>query len=120
MYCSLKEQYNKLQNQYKDLGILHYKEELEAFRVEYRTIKHNAELEIESLATARGELKSQMKQGIINNVEYQHAITPLTRRRKAIEHDFITFRAEKEVALVKKGHITYSQIDNYLNQDDEK
>ena len=120
LYCSLKEQYNKLQNQYKDLGILHYKEELEAFRVEYRTRKHNAELEMESLAAARGEFKSQMKQGIINNVEYQHAITPLTRRRKAIEHDLITFRAEKEVALVKKGHITYSQIDNYLNQDDEK
>lgn len=102
MYCSLKKQYYKLQNQYKDLIILHYKKELEAFRVEYRTIKHNAELEIESLAAARGEFKSQLKQGIINNVEYQHAITPLTKRRKAIEHDLITFRAEKEVALVKK------------------
>ncbi len=120
LYSRLKERFNKLQCQYNDLGILYYKEELEEFRVEYRKRKHDGEMEIKSLAFAQAEFRSQMKQGLINNVEYQHAITPLTRRRKAIEHELITFRAEKSLALVKKGHITYSQIDNYINQDDKK
>lgn len=119
-YFHLKEQYNRLQSQYKALAILHYKQELEKFRVEYCIRKNKAEQEIESLASARAEFRSQMKQGNINNVEFQHAVTPLTKRKKEIEHELITFRAEKTVALVKKGHITYSQIDSYINQEDGK
>lgn len=113
-YSRLKEQYDKLQAQYNDLTIRHYKSELEEFRTEYQARKQKAEQEKESLAKARAEFKAQMKQGKINNVEYQHAITPLTRRRKAIEHELIMFRAERTVALVKKGHVTYSQIDKYI------
>ena len=120
LYSDLKEQYNKLQNDYNELGILHYKEELDVFRVEYRTRKHNVELEIKSLATSKAELKSQMKQGNINNVEYQQAITPLTKRKNELEQDLTTFKSEKIVHLVKKGHITYSQIDKYINQEDDK
>lgn len=113
-YSRLKEQYDKLQAQYNDLTIRHYKSELEEFRTEYQARKQKAEQEKESLAKARAEFKAQMKHGKINNVEYQHAITPLTRRRKAIEHELIMFRAERTVALVKRGHITYSQIDKYI------
>lgn len=119
-YSSLKKEYNELQNQYKELGVLHYKDELESFRVEYLTRKDNAEKELQSLASAKAEFKSQMKQGIISNVEYQRAITPLTRRKDAIKSDLNAFKSEKSRALVEKGHITYSQIDNYLKQDDEK
>lgn len=113
-FARLKEQYEKLQAQYNDLIILHYKPELDEFRTEYQARKQRAEQEKQSLAKAKAEFKAQMKHGKINNVEYQHAITPLTRRRKAIEHELIMFRAEKTVALVKKGHITYSQIDKYI------
>lgn len=119
-YSCLKDRYDKLQNQYDELSILHHKDELEAFRIEYRKRKQNAEQEIASLASARAEFKSQMKQGLINHVEFQHVITPLTRRVKRIEHELITFKAGKSVELVNKGHITYSQINNYINQKDEK
>lgn len=119
-YSCLKDEFIKLRDNYTELTLLHYKDELEDFRIEYRSRMEKAEQEKESLARARAKFKSQMKQGLINNVEYQHAITPLTRRKKAIEHELIMFRAEKTVALVKKGHITYSQIDNYINQEDEQ
>lgn len=118
-YYILEKQYNDLQKRFNELGILHYKEELDALRAEYRTRQHNAEMEIESLATAMAEFKSQMKQGIINNVEYQHAITPLRKRNNEIQYEMTAFRTEKISALVKKGYITYSQIDNYIIQDDK-
>lgn len=113
-YARLKEQYDQLRAQYKELTILHHKNELDEFRTEYQARKQRAEQEMEELAKTKSEFKMQMKQGKINNVEYQHAITPLTRRRKAIEHELMMFRAEKTVALVNKGHITYAQIDKYI------
>lgn len=118
LYAGLMEKYNKLHEQYNGLGILHYKEELEAFRGEYRTRKHDAELEMESLAAARAELKLRMRRGIINNVEYQHAIAPLAKRKREIEYELTTFREEKTAALLNKGHISHSLIDKYINQED--
>lgn len=114
MHSQLKEQYNKLRDQYNDLVILHYKDKLEEFRVEYHARKQRADQEFESLAKTRSEYKQQMKQGVINNIEFQHAITPLTKRKKQIEHELITFRAEKTVALIKSGYITHAQIDKFI------
>lgn len=119
--CSrLEAWYNKLHEQYDNLVIQHYKEELEAFRVEYRAKKQKADQEIQALAAARAEFKSQMKQGLINNIEYQHAITPLTNRKKKIEHELIMFRAAKTVALLNLGYISQALIDKYINQEDDK
>lgn len=113
-YSCLMQRYDKLHAQYEDLIILHYKQELDDYRSEYHAMKQKAEQEMEVLAKEREAFRLQMKQGKINNVEFQHAITPLTRRRKALEHELITFKAERSVALVDKGHITYSQIDKYI------
>lgn len=119
-YSTLKERYDKLHDQYENLTVLYYKKELENFRLEYRRRKQNAEQEMESLASAKAEFKAQMKQGIINNIEYQHAVAPLTMRRKEIENELITFMAENKNALVQTGHLTCSQINDYIHQDDKE
>lgn len=116
LYSNLAEQYNQLRDKYNEVAILLHKAELDEFRTEYQNRLHKAEQEIESLSKERSEYRAQMKQGLISNVEFQHTITPLTKRRKQLVYGLLSFKSEKTAALVKTGHLTYSQIESYINQ----
>lgn len=115
-YSCLMQRYDDLHAKYDDLIILHYKEELDDYRSKYLAMREKAEQEMEVLSKERDAFRLQMKQGKITNVEFQHAITPLTRRRKALENELSAFRLDRESALINKGHITHALIDKYMNQ----
>lgn len=111
----LQSAHERLLKQYEELVMLHFRKDLDELRVEYRAKKDKAEQEIAKLKIAKSEYKLQLSQGAITNVEYQRAITPLTRRKKEIEHELRLFEIDKTRALVSTGHITLSKINEYID-----
>lgn len=110
----LKEAYKALDDKYKELSVLFHKKELDEFQTEYLSRKESVRLEIESLDEQRAVCRKQMKQGTITNVEYQHIIAPLTRKKKDLEFQLASFKMERMNQLVSSGYITHDAIERYL------
>lgn len=110
-----KEEYKELRDKYRELTVLFHQKELNDFRTEYLSWKEAVRLEIESYNEQKAVYKKQMKKGLITNVEYQHLVTPLTRKRKEMEFKLSEFKMDRINHLLKSSHITYASIEKYLN-----
>ncbi len=113
-YNELENKFEYLQSRCIELSLLLHKNELDAFRSEYYKRKNETDTEIESLSCTQSQYKAQMRQGLINQVEYQRTIAPLLERKKQLNNELAQFREEQIKALVATGHLTRVLVEQYL------
>lgn len=115
----LKKTYKELQDKYHDLLVLYHKKELDDFRTGYLSRIESIRIEQESVKEQKAIFRKQVKQGLITNAEYQHLITPLSKKIKEMETQLSLFKMERINYFLKLGNISYANILNYINRVDD-
>lgn len=115
-YDKLNRQHIMLEDRYYHLAVQYHRNELDEFRKEYMLRKEKDNLAINQLDCMRAEYKTQMKQGHITNVEYQHLFMDLEKQKKAINSEFIRFKYDKIQDLEESGFITTLMIERFLQE----
>lgn len=113
-YGQLNEQYARLQSRCDSIAMLCRERKLEEFREEYFARKEKAMQETASILETKEMYRSQLRQGLLTNVQYQHLVAPLTCRQKGIEAALASFKINKVNELVNDEHIPYFLIEQCL------
>lgn len=82
---------------------------------EFQLFKKNTEKEIDTIKKQKRELKAKLRSGGIDNITYQHTLTPLNKRIKDLELSVSTRKYELINKYLSEG-ISYSSIESYMNK----
>lgn len=115
-YNKLNSQHITLEDQYYHLAIEHHRVKLEVFRKEHILRKDKTDKAIRQLEEKRAEYRTQMKQGLITNVEYQRLFMDLEKQKKTINSEFIRFKYDAIQDLEDSGFITSLMIERFLQE----
>lgn len=115
-YDKLNSQYITLEDRYYHLAIEHHRVKLEEFRKEYILRKDKTDTAIRQLEEMRAEYRTQMKQGLITNVEYRRLFMDLEKQKKAIHSDFVKFKYDAIQEIEESGFITSLMIERFLQE----
>lgn len=115
-YNKLNSQYITLEDQYYHLAIEHHRVKLEGFRKEHILRKDKTDKAIRQLEEKRAEYRTQMKQGLITNVEYQRLFMDLEKQKKTINSEFIRFKYDAIQEIEESGFITSLMIERFLQE----
>lgn len=115
-YDKLNSQHITLEDQYYHLAIEHHRVKLEGFRKEHILRKDKTDKAIRQLEEKRAEYRTQMKQGLITNVEYQRLFMDLEKQKKTINSEFIRFKYDAIQEIEESGFITSLMIERFLQE----
>lgn len=115
-YNKLNSQYITLEDQYYHLAIEHHRVKLEEFHKEHILRKDKTDKAIRQLEEKRAEYRTQMKQGLITNVEYQRLFMDLEKQKKTINSEFIRFKYDAIQEIEESGFITSLMIERFLQE----
>lgn len=115
-YDKLNRQHITLEDQYYHLAIEHHRVKLEGFRKEHILRKDKTDKAIRQLEEKRAEYRTQMKQGLITNVEYQRLFMDLEKQKKGIHSDFVRFKYDAIQEIEEAGFITSLMIERFLQE----
>lgn len=115
-YDKLNRQHITLEDQYYHLAIEHHRVKLEEFRKEHILRKDKTDTAIRQLEEMRAEYRTQMKQGLITNVEYQRLFMDLEKQKKTINSEFIRFKYDAIQEIEESGFITSLMIERFLQE----
>lgn len=111
----LKKLYKSLSDKFKEVCIKLRHKELDDFATEYHRREQAANAQLAALDEQRKALRAQMKQNVIDNVEYQKLLRPLHKERDRILLELSSYKYEQINNLIKQGDITYGMVMDYLN-----
>ena len=86
----------------------------EAFS-EFQTFRENTEAEINSIKIRKRALKAELKSGRMDNIAYQHTLTPLNKQIRELEFRVSTKKYELINKYLSEG-ISYDTIESYMNK----
>ena len=86
----------------------------EAFS-EFQTFRENTEAEINSIKIRKRALKAELKSGRMDNIAYQHTLTPLNKQIRELEFKVSTKKYELINKYLSEG-ISYDTIESYMNK----
>lgn len=115
-YDKLNRQNVALEEQYYRLAVQYHRNELEEFRKEYILRKDKTDTAIRQLEEMRAGYRTQMKQGLITNVEYQRLFMDLEKQKKTINSEFIRFKYDAIQEIEESGFITSFMIERFLQE----
>ena len=84
----------------------------EAFS-EFQAFENETKEEIGSIKAQKRNLKAELKSGSMDNITYQHTLTPLNKRIKDLEFSISTRRYDLLNKFLSEG-ISYSTIESYM------
>lgn len=115
-YDKLMAEHMALEDKYQQCVMDCHREELEEFRTEYMRRKEQADEKARELDNQRAAYRSQMKQGLITNVEYQHLFAPLVKQKQEILGEVQRFKMDRIKELSAKGSLTDQIVWRYLRE----
>ena len=102
-------------------ALISFKEdEARAFLAEDGKLETKISQEIEHLKMQKKALKAQLKRGQIDNVSYQHSITPINKRIEELEFQLCRFRHDKLKEIFQTNVIDSGTIKRYFREKDKQ
>ena len=102
-------------------ALISFKEdEARAFLAEDGKLETKISQEIEHLKMQKKALKAQLKRGQIDNVAYQHSITPINKRIEELEFQLCRFRHDKLKEIFQTNVIDSGTIKRYFREKDKQ
>jgi hypothetical protein len=65
-------------------------------------------------------LKTQLKRGQIDNVSYQHSITPMNKRIEELKFQLFRFRHDKLNEIFQTNEVDSGTIERYFREKDKQ
>lgn len=117
-YADLTKAHEALTQMYRDVCIqLHYAELVE-LKNDIKQLEESSERELDDIKVNRSVLKQALKRGELTLQEYLCFVTPLSKRRKEIEHKLATFRPSRVKEFCLYDDITCEMVEDFLDSDD--
>ena len=106
---------NKWYSMYKDTFMKYKDAEIsEAFSA-FQSFREECEAQIDSIKTHKRALKTELKSGCMDNIAYQHTLTPLNKQIRELEFRVSTQKYELVNKYLSEG-ISYDAIESYMNK----
>lgn len=109
----LTEESAKWYNRYVDAFMKYNDARISEAFSEFQTFENETKEEIGSIKAQKRNLKAELKSGSMDNITYQHTLTPLNKRIKDLEFSISTRRYDLLNKFPSEG-ISYSTIESYM------
>lgn len=83
---------------------------------EYLEVESKINAEIDGLREQKKTLKADLKSGRINNITYQHHLTPIKQHIQDLEMHLANFRCSSVKGLFPDGDIDFTMIEQYMKK----
>ena len=105
----------KWYSMYKDTYMKYKDAEIrEAFST-FQSFREECEAQINSINMRKRALKAELKSGRMDNIAYQHTLTPLNKQIRDLEFRVSTKKYELINKYISEG-ISYDTIESYMNK----
>lgn len=105
----------KWYSMYKDTYMKYKDAEInEAFST-FQSFREECEAQINSIKIRKRALKAELKSGRMDNIAYQHTLTPLNKQIRELEFRVSTKKYELINKYISEG-ISYDTIESYMNK----
>lgn len=105
----------KWYSMYKDTYMKYKDAEInEAFST-FQSFRDECEAQINSIKMRKRALKAELKSGRMDNIAYQHTLTPLNKQIRELEFKVSTKKYELINKYISEG-ISYDTIESYMNK----
>lgn len=105
----------KWYSMYKDTYMKYKDAEIrEAFST-FQSFREECEAQINSINMRKRALKAELKSGRMDNIAYQHTLTPLNKQIRELEFRVSTKKYELINKYISEG-ISYDTIESYMNK----
>ena len=106
---------DKWYSMYKDTYMKYKDAEIsEAFST-FQSFREECEAQINSIKMRKRALKAELKSGRMDNIAYQHTLTPLNKQIRELEFRVSTQKYELVNKYLSEG-ISYDTIESYMNK----
>lgn len=106
---------DKWYSMYKDTYMKYKDAEIsEAFST-FQSFREECEVQINSIKMRKRALKAELKSGRMDNIAYQHTLTPLNKQIRELEFRVSTQKYELVNKYLSEG-ISYDAIESYMNK----
>ena len=106
---------DKWYSMYKDTYMKYKDAEIsEAFST-FQSFREECEAQINSIKMRKRALKAELKSGGMDNIAYQHTLTPLNKQIRELEFRVSTQKYELVNKYLSEG-ISYDAIESYMNK----
>lgn len=106
---------DKWYSMYKDTYMKYKDAEIsEAFST-FQSFREECEAQINSIKMRKLALKAELKSGRMDNIAYQHTLTPLNKQIRELEFRVSTKKYELINKYISEG-ISYDTIESYMNK----
>lgn len=106
---------DKWYSMYKDTYMKYKDAEIrEAFST-FQSFREECEAQINSINMRKRALKAELKSGRMDNIAYQHTLTPLNKQIRELEFRVSTKKYELINKYISEG-ISYDTIESYMNK----
>ena len=106
---------DKWYSMYKDTYMKYKDAEIsEAFST-FQSFREECEAQINSIKMRKRALKAELKSGGMDNIAYQHTLTPLNKQIRELEFRVSTKKYELVNKYLSEG-ISYDTIESYMNK----
>lgn len=114
---NLKAYSNHLYGKYRHHLLCLKRKELEAFITEYQTKRNDASNKLAMIQMQRMELRKQMREGVINNLQYQRLWMPIHKKKKEIQAELLRFEQNILREMFPDFSVSASEVERFLKEE---
>jgi hypothetical protein len=105
---------NQLYGKYRHHLLNEKRKELEAFIAEYHTKCDDVRDKITMIHVQRMELRKQMREGVIDNLQYQRLWKPIHKEKKEIQAELVRFEQNTLREMIPDFSVSASEVERFL------
>ena len=105
----------KWYSMYKDTFMKYKDAEISEAFTTFQSFREECEAQINSIKIRKRALKAELKSGRMDNIAYQHTLTPLNKQIRELEFRVSTQKYELINKYLSEG-ISYDTIESYMNK----
>ena len=94
------------------------RKELEVFMAEYHTKCDDVRDKLAKIHVQRMELRKQMREGVIDNLQYQRLWMPIHKEKNEIQAELVRFEQETLREMFPDFSVSASEVERFLKGED--
>lgn len=115
---NLKAYSNQLYGKYRNRILNEKRSELESFFAEYQTKQNDVRNRLAMIQVKRMELRKQMREGVIDNLQYQRLWMPIHKEKNEIQAELVRFKSETLRKMFPDIPVSASEVERFLKGED--
>lgn len=115
---NLKAYSNQLYGKYRTHILNEKRSELEAFSSEYQTKQNDVRNKLAMIQVQRMELRKSMREGVIDNLQYQRLWMPIHKEKNDIQAELVRFERDTLKEIIPEFCVSAVEVERFLKGED--